>query len=113
MVSPEQWVGLIALSKTMFDATKSAIDFVSTLNHYRNDPETQKEALTASALYSTYSPKEVESIEESLRQCQKRFEAEGVGVVRVRCEYYAQRASAGLIFSEATSVPPMGVGYPE
>ena len=27
-------------------------------------------------------------------------------------EYYTQRASAGLIFSEATSVSPMGVGYP-
>ncbi|MEC7118903.1 MAG: alkene reductase [Pseudomonadota bacterium] len=27
-------------------------------------------------------------------------------------EYYAQRASAGLIISEATSVTPMGVGYP-
>src|SRR4029078_5634784 len=26
-------------------------------------------------------------------------------------EYYAQRASAGLILSEATSVSPMGVGY--
>ena len=27
-------------------------------------------------------------------------------------EYYRQRASAGLIISEATSVEPMGVGYP-
>lgn len=27
--------------------------------------------------------------------------------------YYAQRSSAGLIFSEATSVSPMGVGYPD
>lgn len=27
-------------------------------------------------------------------------------------EYYKQRASAGLIISEATSVSPMGVGYP-
>jgi 2,4-dienoyl-CoA reductase-like NADH-dependent reductase (Old Yellow Enzyme family) len=27
-------------------------------------------------------------------------------------EYYAQRATAGLIISEATSVSPMGVGYP-
>jgi 2,4-dienoyl-CoA reductase-like NADH-dependent reductase (Old Yellow Enzyme family) len=27
-------------------------------------------------------------------------------------EYYAQRASFGLILSEATSVSPMGVGYP-
>ncbi len=27
-------------------------------------------------------------------------------------EYYAQRAGAGLIFSEATSVGPLGVGYP-
>lgn len=28
-------------------------------------------------------------------------------------DYYAQRASAGLIISEATSVDPMGVGYPD
>jgi 2,4-dienoyl-CoA reductase-like NADH-dependent reductase (Old Yellow Enzyme family) len=28
-------------------------------------------------------------------------------------EYYAQRASAGVIISEATSVSPMGVGYPD
>lgn len=28
-------------------------------------------------------------------------------------EYYAQRASAGLILSEATAVSPLGVGYPE
>lgn len=28
-------------------------------------------------------------------------------------EYYVQRASAGLILSDATSVTPMGVGYPD
>ena len=28
-------------------------------------------------------------------------------------EYYTQRADAGLIISEATSVTPMGVGYPD
>ncbi len=28
-------------------------------------------------------------------------------------EYYAQRASAGLIISEATAIMPMGVGYPD
>jgi 2,4-dienoyl-CoA reductase-like NADH-dependent reductase (Old Yellow Enzyme family) len=28
-------------------------------------------------------------------------------------DYYAQRAAAGLILSEATSVAPMGVGYPQ
>src|SRR5882724_10823832 len=31
---------------------------------------------------------------------------------RLVAEYYAQRASAGMILSEATSVDPMGVGYP-
>lgn len=31
----------------------------------------------------------------------------------LNAEYYAQRASAGLIISEATSVTPMGVGYPD
>ncbi len=30
---------------------------------------------------------------------------------RLMAEYYAQRASAGMILSEATSVSPMGVGY--
>jgi 2,4-dienoyl-CoA reductase-like NADH-dependent reductase (Old Yellow Enzyme family) len=30
---------------------------------------------------------------------------------QLQVEYYRQRASAGLIFSEATSVSPMGVGY--
>src|ERR1700735_3434531 len=37
------------------------------------------------------------------------------GAVRVpnelMAQYYAQRATAGLIISEATSVTPMGVGY--
>ncbi len=28
-------------------------------------------------------------------------------------EYYSQRSGAGLILSEATSVTPMGVGYPD
>src|ERR1700761_3865860 len=39
------------------------------------------------------------------------------GVERVpnalMAQYYADRASAGLILSEATSVTPMGVGYPD
>lgn len=42
-----------------------------------------------------------------------RSRAEGGGRVpnAMMAEYYAQRASAGLILSEATSVTPMGVGY--
>ncbi|TAM09635.1 MAG: alkene reductase [Nevskiaceae bacterium] len=32
---------------------------------------------------------------------------------KLMLEYYKQRTSAGLIFSEATSVTPMGVGYPD
>jgi 2,4-dienoyl-CoA reductase-like NADH-dependent reductase (Old Yellow Enzyme family) len=32
---------------------------------------------------------------------------------KLMAEYYAQRASAGLILSEATAVTPMGVGYPD
>ena len=32
---------------------------------------------------------------------------------KMMAEYYSQRASAGLIISEATSVTPMGVGYPD
>jgi 2,4-dienoyl-CoA reductase-like NADH-dependent reductase (Old Yellow Enzyme family) len=42
-----------------------------------------------------------------------RSRATGEGRVpnALMAEYYAQRASAGLILSEATSVTPMGVGY--
>ena len=32
---------------------------------------------------------------------------------QLMAKYYEQRASAGLIISEATSVDPMGVGYPD
>ncbi len=32
---------------------------------------------------------------------------------RLMAEYYVQRASAGLILSEATAITPMGVGYAE
>ena len=38
---------------------------------------------------------------------------EGRVPTRLMAEYYAQRSSAGLIFSEATSVSPRGVGYPD
>lgn len=44
-----------------------------------------------------------------------RCRADGGGRVpnAMMAEYYAQRASAGLILSEATSVTPMGVGDPD
>lgn len=32
---------------------------------------------------------------------------------KLMAEYYQQRATAGLIITEATSVCPMGVGYPK
>jgi 2,4-dienoyl-CoA reductase-like NADH-dependent reductase (Old Yellow Enzyme family) len=44
-----------------------------------------------------------------------RTRASGTGRVpnRMMRDYYVQRASAGTILSEATSVTPMGVGYPQ
>ena len=43
-----------------------------------------------------------------------RCRATGIGRVpnQLMADYYAQRASAGLIISEATSVMAMGIGYP-
>ncbi|MCP5535972.1 MAG: alkene reductase [Akkermansiaceae bacterium] len=38
--------------------------------------------------------------------------SEGRVANAMMAEYYAQRASVGLIISEATSVTPLGVGYP-
>jgi N-ethylmaleimide reductase len=37
---------------------------------------------------------------------------EGLVPTDLNAEYYAQRASSGLIISEATQVHPLGVGYP-
>jgi len=44
-----------------------------------------------------------------------RCRADGGGRVpnALMAEHYSQRASAGMILSEATSVTPMGVGYPD
>lgn len=42
-----------------------------------------------------------------------RCRAEGRVPNALMAEYYEQRASAGLIISEATAVTPMGVGYPD
>ena len=42
-----------------------------------------------------------------------RCRAEGRVPNAMVAEYYRQRASAGFILSEATSVSPMGVGYPD
>ena len=44
-----------------------------------------------------------------------RCRADGGGRVpnALMAQYYTQRASAGLILTEATSVTPMGVGYPD
>lgn len=39
--------------------------------------------------------------------------AAGRAPTDLMAEYYTQRASAGLILTEATSVDPMGVGYPD
>jgi N-ethylmaleimide reductase len=37
---------------------------------------------------------------------------EGNAPTSLNAEYYSQRASAGLIITEATQVSPQGVGYP-
>ena len=39
--------------------------------------------------------------------------SEGRVANSLMAEYYVQRATAGLIISEATSVTPMGIGYPD
>lgn len=38
---------------------------------------------------------------------------EGHAPTEMNAEYYAQRASAGLIITEATQVSPQGIGYPD
>jgi N-ethylmaleimide reductase len=42
-----------------------------------------------------------------------RNRAKGTIPGAINAEYYAQRASAGLIIAEATQVHPVGMGYPE
>lgn len=84
MPSPTVWLELISWSKTLFDATKSGIDLVSTFNKYRNDPATIREANKA-ASSSTFSDFEVESLQDRIENCKKLFAQEGVGEGRVRC----------------------------
>ncbi|HEX4003872.1 MAG TPA: hypothetical protein VHX36_14575 [Candidatus Acidoferrales bacterium] len=84
MAGPEVWLNVISWSKTLFDASKSAIDLVATYHKYREDPETIKEAHHVS-MVSTFSSYEIESLEERIENCRKLFAQEGVGEGRVRC----------------------------
>ena len=48
-----------------------------------------------------------------LTRCRARSENDARVPNEVMAQYYAQRASAGLILSEAVAVTPQGVGYPD
>jgi hypothetical protein len=84
MPSPAVWLELISWSKTLFEATKSGVDLVTTFQKYRNDPDTIREASDA-ARFSTFSDYEIESLQDRIENCKKLFAQEGVGEGRVRC----------------------------
>jgi hypothetical protein len=85
MVSPELWLSVLALMKTLFESTKSVIDLDVTLEKYRHDPETIRESNRISVAYSTYSEAEVESLLRRLEDCRRRFIAQGGGADRAMC----------------------------
>ena len=84
MVPIQVWVEMISWSKTLFDASKSAIDLVSTFNKYQRDAKTIAEAQEARRV-STFSDEEVGSLAERIQNCRNVFTMEGTGEARVRC----------------------------
>jgi hypothetical protein len=79
------WLDVLALTKTLFEATKATIDLGSTFEKYRHDRDTIRESQRVSGAFSTYSEPEVESILRRLEGCRDRFISQGSGADRAQC----------------------------
>ncbi len=85
MAPAELWLQVLAWTKTLFEATKAAVDLEQTFQKYVGDPETVREARRVSIAFSTYSQTEVESLLRRLEGCGDRFISQGGGKERARC----------------------------
>jgi len=85
MASSHAWLDVLALVKTLFEATKASIDLGKTYAKYRNDRETQQESRRVSVVFSTFSEEEVQALADRLRGCRDRFVEQGSGTDRARC----------------------------
>jgi hypothetical protein len=85
MVSPEVWLEILAWTKTLFEATKAAIDLDQTYLKYSRDPDVVREAKRVSLTISTYSDEEVEALLHRLKGCRDRFVSQGSGKDRAKC----------------------------
>uniref|UniRef100_E6PH15 Uncharacterized protein n=1 Tax=mine drainage metagenome TaxID=410659 RepID=E6PH15_9ZZZZ len=85
MAPAELWLQVLAWTKTLFEATKAAIDLEQTFQKYARDPETIREAQRVSIAFSTYSLAEVESLLHRLEGCRERFISQGGGKDRAKC----------------------------
>ena len=85
MASAQLWLELLAVSKAVFESTKAVIDFAATVQKYRRDPATIREAQRVSAQFSTYSDAEIDSLTKRMEACRMRFIDEGSGPQRAAC----------------------------
>jgi hypothetical protein len=85
MATPELWLELLSWTKALFDSTKATIDFVATVQKYKNDRATIQEANRVSVSFSTYDDSEIEALVQRMQQCRGQFAAEGGGEQRVKC----------------------------
>jgi len=85
MASPELWLEVISWVKTLFEATKAAIDLRTTYENHRRDHATIEESKRVAAAFTTYTEEEVQSLLRRLEGCRKRFISEGGGKERAQC----------------------------
>jgi len=85
MATAETWIELLAWTKALFEATKATIDLTTTVQKYRDDPETKREAVRVSFAFSTFSEEEVDALAKRMSSCRSRFIEEGSGPQRVGC----------------------------
>jgi hypothetical protein len=83
--SAQTWLDMLAWTKALFETTKATVDVVAIFQKYRNDPETQREAQRVSAVFSTFSEEEVQSLSKRMANCQTQFAVEGNADQRLSC----------------------------
>ncbi len=85
MASPFTWLEALAGIKALYDLAKGAADYSLSFQRHKNEPDTIQEARRVSAVYSTYSDREIEEIIRKIEGCRDRFISQGGGQDRARC----------------------------
>lgn len=85
MANPLLWLEALAGLKALYDLVQEGVDYATSLQRHRREPDTVAESHRVSATFSTYSDRELEELIRKIEGCRDRFISQGSGADRARC----------------------------